>query len=249
MTLPSSPDALWLNVSPSFQRFDYKLLGCLVRHVEVAHWAYHQTPDEASSLEIAITLLHDYIKGQNRSIHLVGHGTAGLLGWLYARRYPNRVKSLTLLSVGVNPMLDWQSHYYSQLAMRPWGRQKVLAQMAITLFGHQAQPLLNGWIALLEKDLAQSLSPHSLFRREDLCPGRVPVPLLACGSTDDAIVTPEQLQGWKPWLKPEDRLWQCPGGRHFFHAVYPPLVANQILGFWGDTSFYGLPVVELEAVR
>lgn len=249
MTLPSSPDALWLNASPSFQRFDHKLLGGLVRHAEVAHWAYYQTPDEPSSLEVAVTLLHDHIKGYDRPIHLVGHGTAGLLGLLYARQNPHRVKSLTLLSVGVNPMADWQAHYYTQLAKQSCSRQTVLARMAITLFGHQAQPLIKGWIKLLEKDLAQSLSPHSLLTRHSLCPGRIAVPLLVCGSQDDAIVDPQQLQGWKPWLKPEDRLWLCPGGRHFFQAVYPQPVANQILNFWGVMASYMVPAVALETAR
>ncbi|MGF1568609.1 MAG: alpha/beta fold hydrolase [Nodosilinea sp.] len=249
MTPSTYPDALWLNVSPSFQRFDQKLLNHLVRHIEIAHWAYSQTPDEPSALEIAVTLLHDYIKGHNRPIHLIGHGTAGLLGLLYARQNPHRVKSLTLLSVGVNPMVDWQAHYYTQLEMLPCSRQQVLTQMAYTLFGHQAKPLTSGWVNLLEKDLAHSLSPHSLLKRVSLCPGSVTVPLLVCGSRDDAIVDPNQLQGWQPWLKPGDRLWQCPSGRHFFHAVHPQPVANQILSFWGATEPQSLHPMGLKAVH
>lgn len=230
----TTPDALWLNVSPSFQRFDHKLLGHLARYQEVKHWAYRQTPDEPTSLNIAQTLLHDYMKGHSRPIHLLGHGLGGLLGLLYARQYPDRVRSLTLLAVGVNPMIDWQAHYYAQLEKLPCSRQQVLTQMAYVLFGHQAQPLVQGWVKLLEQDLTLSPSPHSLLKRTSLCPGSVPVPLLVCGSLDDAIADPTQIQGWKPWLKPGDRLWQCSQGRHFFHATQAQAVARQVLDFWQE---------------
>jgi pimeloyl-ACP methyl ester carboxylesterase len=55
---------------------------------------------------------------------------------------------------------------------------------------------------------------------------------MVCGSEDDAVVDPVQIQGWQPWLKPGDRLWQCPGGRHFFHAAHPDVVAQEVLKFW-----------------
>jgi pimeloyl-ACP methyl ester carboxylesterase len=235
-----APDVLWLSVSPGFRRLDAKLLGLLARHLEIRHWAYCQTPDEPACLETALMLLHDYMQKQPHPVHLLGHGTSGMLGLLYARRYPHRVKSLTLLAVGVNPMLDWQSHYYQHLQTsfaqhrQGWGegdRTQVLQQMAHSLFGHQAKPLVKGWIRLLEQDLIHSPSPQSLLKRVSLCPGSVPMPLMVCGSRDDAIVDASQLEGWRPWLKPGDRLWQCAEGRHFFHAVHPQRVANQVLGF------------------
>ncbi|HIK45012.1 MAG TPA: alpha/beta fold hydrolase [Leptolyngbyaceae cyanobacterium M65_K2018_010] len=246
MTHPTTPDALWLNVSPAFQRFDQKLLSNLAPYVEVQHWAYRQSPDEPCSLEIALTLLQDYIKPQPHPIHLLGHGTGGLLGLLYARQQPHRVKSLTLLSVGVNPVVDWQAHYYAQLEKLPCSRRQVLAQMAYSLFGHQARPLVHGWVKLLEADLAHSPSPHSLFKRISLCPGSVPVPLLVCSSLDDTIVAPPQVQGWKPWLKGGDRLWQCPSGRHFFHANQPQRVAKEILNFWQINQAQLLQPIGLE---
>ncbi|PSN10717.1 hypothetical protein C7293_27055 [filamentous cyanobacterium CCT1] len=235
MTLSTFPDAVWLNVSPSFERFDHKLLGSLARHVEVAHWAYRQTPEEPSSLDIAVTLLHDYLKGHNRPVHLLGHGTGGLVGLLYARQNPHRVKSLTLLAVGVNPMVDWQAHYYAQLERLPCSRQRVLTQMVYSLLGHQARPLVPGWVNVLEQDLLHSVSPHSLLKRVSLCPGSVAVPLLVCGGEDDFVVDPTQIQGWQPWLKAGDRIALCPG-RHFFHSVHPHQVASQILSFWGTTE-------------
>ncbi|MBE9138427.1 alpha/beta hydrolase [Nodosilinea sp. LEGE 07088] len=247
MTLSTCPDALWLNASLSFERFDYKLLGCLARHVEVAQWAYRQTPDEPSCLDIAVTLLHDYLKGHNRPVHLMGHGTGGLVGLLYARQNPHRVKSLTLLSVGVNPMIDWQAHYYAQLERLPCPRSHLLTQMAYSLFGHQARPLVSGWVKLLEQDLLHSISPHSLLKRASLCPGSVAVPLLVCGGEEDAIIDLNQIRGWQPWLKTGDRIALFPG-RHFFHGVSPQPVAKRVLSFWEMTDHRLVAPQSLRAV-
>ncbi len=109
------PEALWLSVNPVFQRFEQPLLMALRDDRALCHWIYQQTPDEPSCLETALTLLHDYVKGCDRPLHLLGHSTGGLVGLLYARRYPQRVQSLTLLGVGVNPAVDWKAHYYTQL--------------------------------------------------------------------------------------------------------------------------------------
>jgi len=232
----NTPDALWVNVSAGFQCFDRRFLDHLAHFSEVSHWAYAQTVDEPCSLEIAVTLLHDYIKKCDRPLHLMGHGTGGLLALLYARRFPQRVKSLTLLGVGVNPAVDWQAHYYAQLELLHCKRSLVLAQMAYALFGNLPQPAVQRLVHMLKQDLAQSPSPHSLFKRVSICPEGVLVPLLVCGGGEDAIVDPTQIEAWRSWLKPEDRLWLCPGGRHFFQASHPHGVAHQILNFWGISS-------------
>jgi len=227
------PDALWLSVSPGFQWLSERFLNCLAKRYRVARWAYSQTPDEPGSLDVAVTLLQDYIKGLDRPIHLLGHGTAGLLGLLYAQQFPERVRSLSLLSVGVNPALDWQAYYYTLLETLPCRRERILAQMVRTLFGsHHSQPAMKDWIGLLEQDLMHSPTPHSPLGRVNLCAGGVAVPLLICGGSNDAILDDSQLQGWGSWLKDGDRLWQCPSGRHFFHGDYPHAVSNQILNFW-----------------
>jgi pimeloyl-ACP methyl ester carboxylesterase len=137
-----SPDALWVNVSPALRRFDRPLLNVLSRQVAIAEWQYYQTADEPTSLEVALVLLHDYVQKcvseaseqEFQPLHLLGHGTGGLLAWLYARRYPERVRSLTLLSVGAYPAVDWQAHYYAQLQFLPCCREALLTQMVYTLY-------------------------------------------------------------------------------------------------------------------
>jgi pimeloyl-ACP methyl ester carboxylesterase len=230
------PDTLFLNVSPRFKKFNHPLLLYLSKHGTIAQWEYQQTLDEPISLEVALTLLHDYLKQFDRPIHLLGHSTSGLLGLLYARRYPERVKSLTLLSVGVHPTIDWQAHYYVTLKMLPCTREIILAQMVYNLFGYKRKSEIRSWVEILKRDLSTSLSPHTLFQRVSIPPGGVSVPLFVSGSQNDVIVDIHQLQGWKSWLKEGDRLWECSEGRHFFHYLYPQQLGDEILHFWESIS-------------
>ena len=226
------PDAIWINVSPSLRRFHRPLLKLLSRHVTLAEWQYNQTEDEPTSLTIALGLLHDYIERYNRPLHLLGHGTGGLLASLYARHYPERVKSLCLLSVGAYPAIDWQAHYYVQLGLLPCSRDRVLTQTAHNLFGSHSPPVIEEFVRILEKDLRTSLSPHSLYRRVNLFPSEFSAPVWIGRGEKDVVIDPNLFYGWEPWIGDGDRLWECPHGRYFFHHTYPQLVKRQILNFW-----------------
>ncbi|MBD1909786.1 MULTISPECIES: alpha/beta hydrolase [unclassified Leptolyngbya] len=235
--MPHSSDALWLNVSPSLQGFDRPLLRCLSRATSLAQWEYQQTPDEPTSFAIALVLLHDYLKSRDRPIHLLGHGISGLLGLLYAQRHPERVRSLTLLSVGAHPAVDWQAHYYAQRRLLPCAQQTVLRQMVYSLLRCPSKDTIESFVKVLEQDLYSSLSPHNLFRTTNLLPITVSVPLLVCGSVDDGIIGLNQLQKWQHHFEhPASHLWMCPGGRYFFHYFYPQQVSEQITKFWRTAS-------------
>lgn len=246
--MPDSLDALWLSTSTSFKGFDRALLKYLSQQFTVAQWEYDQIPDEANSLEKALVLLHDYLKSRPEPIHLMGHSTGGLLGLLYARRYPERVQSLTLLSVGAHPAIDWQTHYYKLRQLLPCSRERVLTQMVGALFGVQERSMVHYLTNLLEQDLDRSLSPHTLLKCASIPPGDVPVPLLVCGSADDTVIDRNELQRWQPWLKSRDRLWICPKGRYFFHYFYPKPVAKQIFSFWQQSELTRPDVNELTGV-
>lgn len=227
-----SPHVLWLSVSPSLKRFDRPLIRVLAQHTVLAHWEYLATPDEPCSLDLALEVLHNYLHGCDRPPHVVGHGLSGWLGLEYARRYPEQVASLTLLGVGVYPAVDWQAHYYAQRRLLPCSQWMLLTQMVRNLFGPAVRPIVKELVDALAQDLETSPSPHSLLYRHCVPPGGSPVPLLVCGSANDVVADPHQLQGWQPWLKPGDRLWMFPSGYHFFHYFFPHEVQWQVLRFW-----------------
>jgi pimeloyl-ACP methyl ester carboxylesterase len=232
----NSDDVLWLSASPSLQYFDRPLLHYLSESVPVRLWEYQQTQDEACCLDSAVELLHDYLKQRDRPIHLIGHSTSGLIGLIYARRYPQKVSSLTLLAVGLPSAINWQAHYYTHLAAFPWTRKQVLTQMVGDMLGYKNKYITPKFLSYFEDDLAFSPSPHSLFKTVDLSDESVEVPLLLCSSKTDFVVSPLVMRRWLKFLKKGDRLWECRGGRHFFHYFYPQQVGEEILKFWYSLS-------------
>jgi pimeloyl-ACP methyl ester carboxylesterase len=237
----STPQVLWLNTSPSLQRFDQPLLRYISKSITTSRWEYHQTQDEPCCFNAALTLLHDYLKDCDYPVHLAGHGTGGLLGLLYARKYPEYVSSLSLLSVGVHPAVDWQAHYYVHRQLLTCSRDAILTQMATHLFGQQKQFAMGKLRRLLKQDLDHALSPHTLFRRVSIPTGNVAVPLMVCGGEDDIVIDPNHLQGWRDHFKSGDRLWVCPDSGYFFHCFQPEAVGQQLLEFWDSVSALSNP--------
>ncbi|MEM9979854.1 MAG: alpha/beta fold hydrolase, partial [Cyanobacteria bacterium P01_D01_bin.2] len=158
------PSALWLTVSPALKRFDQRLLCRLSKRLSIARWEYMQTADEPCCLHIAIDLLHGYLQkhcSQTR-VHLVGHGLSGVVAWLYAQRYPEHVRSLTLLSVNANPAVNWQAHYYALRQLLPCSSEIVLDKMVRMLFGSCSYDITRILIQILEQDIDTGLALHSL---------------------------------------------------------------------------------------
>jgi len=230
--MSNSLDVLWLNASPSLKGFDRPLLQYLCGHVKIAQWEYCQTQDEASCLVKAVTLLHDYLKFRDRPIHLSGHGMGGVIGLTYARLYPERVQSLTLLAVAAQPAVTWQAHYYVQRQLFPCSRERLLVQTVRSLFGEKAPYPIKDLVRALDRDLVNSPSLHSLFKLVNLPRGGVSMPLMVCGIKTDPVVDSSALKEWLAWFKQGDYLWECPEVRHFFHYFYPQQVGEQLLSFW-----------------
>ncbi|MFM9266738.1 alpha/beta fold hydrolase [Tychonema sp. BBK16] len=228
----TSDDVLWLSSSPSLQIFDRSLLHYLNQSVPIQIWEYEQTEDEGCSLDVAVELLHHYLKFRDRPIHLIGHSTSGLIGLMYARRYPHKVSSLGLLAVGLPSNINWQAHYYTHLSAFPWSREQILSQMVSDMLGEQNQYVNHRFVSYFEEDLALSPSPNSLFGMSNLKDEGVEVPLLLCSSKTDFVVSPILMRRWLKFLKKGDRLWKCKDGRHFFHHFYPEQVGEEILNFW-----------------
>jgi len=228
----SSPDGLWLSVNPSLKQFDWSLLKRLNRQAEIHSWDYSQTPDEPCDLAGAIALLHEYMQGLSKPIHLMGHSLSGIVALMYTRQFPEQVQSLTLLSVGAEPEVSWHRHYYALRTLLHCDRTVVLKQMVRLLFGSCPPAKLAQLAQILGDVLDQELAPHSLKSYEGLVAGSVSVPLLVCHGGQDVILDPNSQIQWNSFLKSGDRLWRCSEGRHFFHYEQPQLTSQEILKFW-----------------
>ncbi|MGB7251627.1 MAG: alpha/beta hydrolase [Phormidesmis sp.] len=252
-------DVLWLSVSPSLKCFDQRLLSQLAKVAPVRRWEYCQTPDEPCCIESVIETLHDYIShrvaleassGQrDHKLHLLGHGVSGTVALLYARRYPQHVASLSLLSVSAMPAVNWQAHYYALRQLLPCSREIVLAQMARLMFGDRPIRFAKALSQLLVRDLDSHFTLHSLANRKKISPGGADVPLLVCNGQTDRLTSPNSLAhnsaqleiSWEEWLKPGDRSWLCPDGNYFFHFHHPAIVANRIADYWQQVSVTRTP--------
>jgi pimeloyl-ACP methyl ester carboxylesterase len=229
---------IWLSASPSLRWVDQPVLRYLARTNQIVRWEYFQSLDEASSLDTAVELLHEYILSQRTDaadkskVHLAGHGISGVVGLLYARRFPHSVCSLSLLSVAVQPAATWHTHYYVQRHLLPYCRSRLLAQFVGSLFGKIPIHLVNSFVNALERDLEASPNNHSLFHLMNLPKGGIDAPLLIGGSLTDPVASPDTLHEWQPYLKESDAMWIYPKGRHFFHYFHPQAVSNRIQSFW-----------------
>lgn len=236
----SNPSALFIGVSQGLQYLNLPLSRVLSRHSTMACWDYHQELDDSCDLETPITLLYDYLKNRSESIHLIGHGIGGVISQIFAHRYPERIRTLTLLAVSPQPGLTWHTHFYIQRKLFPCERSRLLLHSAKTLSaGHLCQPQLERLAAGLAMDLDSSPIPHSLLTLTVLPEITLTVPTLICLDTHDPVVDPTFQAMWTKYLRPIDVMWSISTGSHFFHYFSPQLLADQITAFWHsheDTS-------------
>jgi pimeloyl-ACP methyl ester carboxylesterase len=226
------PKFLWVSASPSLNCFHRRLLNHLAKFVAIEFWEYYQTLDEGSSINSAISLLHEYLLNLDEPVHLIGHGIGGVVALGYARIYPDRVQSLALLSVPAQPAIDWHSYYYARLRSSPCTREQTLGSIASQLAPYNCAHRVRALVDRLAQDLVEAPSNNSLFRLDILAEGGVEMPLLVCGSQDDPIVTMPDLSAWSNYFKPMDIIWQSAIGGHFFHHFDSEPVSRQIQRFW-----------------
>ncbi|BAZ44972.1 hypothetical protein NIES4102_19890 [Chondrocystis sp. NIES-4102] len=223
---------VWINANPNFKHFESRIIRSISQQIPLTYWEYQQEQDEASSIDIALDLLNDYLSSNSQAVDLIGHGVGGILSLLYARRYPDKVKSLTLLAVGYNPGCDWQAHYYQMRKLLPCSQEIILSRLVQMMFGEQDRANTLKLVKILQKDLLNAPTSHSLFQPATIDVGGVSMPLMVCGSENDGIVDRFELGRWSECLKPEDTIWINPLGHHFFHYFFPEQTSQQILKFW-----------------
>jgi pimeloyl-ACP methyl ester carboxylesterase len=223
---------LWVSASPSLKYFHRRLLNHLSKVVKIEFWEYYQTLDESSSIDGAVKLLQEYLSNSADPIHLIGHGIGGTIALGYARLYPNTVASLTLLSVAVQPGINWHSYYYDRLWSLPYARSSILKLISSELFPDTCARHVGDLVERMERDLVEAPSNHSLFRLGTLAEGGIEIPMMICGSQDDPVITAPDLTSWRSYLKSTDKIWCSSTGGHFFHHVHFELVSYQLQYFW-----------------
>ena len=229
---------LWLSVSPYLKCFNRRLLSRLVKVASIRQWEYCQSVDEPCCVDSAVRALHEYVSERamfearsgnpNYRVHLLGHGVSGVVALLYARQHPERVASLTLLSVNAMPAVNWQAHYYAMRRLLPCSREIILTQMVRTLFDNQPIRFSKALMQLLSKDLDSNLTFHSLAHNTQIREGATEVPLLVCNGERDSIVGNQGQVQWHEVMKESDLIWHCPDGKHFFHFHHAEATANVI---------------------
>lgn len=227
-----SCDAVWVSGSPSLRCLSTPLINKLIESTNIFGWEYIQSIDESACMDTAIELLHSYLKTKNVPVHLMGHGIGGTIALIFARQYPQYVKSLTLLSVAAQPAKTWHVNYYQQRQIYTLNQSEALLNTLHNVFRDKFPCRRHNLINNFYQDLENLPLMHSLFQLEQLPFGGVSMPLMICGGQIDMILGYPDLYEWKKYLKSEDVLWKCPQGGHFFHYFYPEIVSQQILYFW-----------------
>ncbi len=239
---------LWVSVSPSLKCFDVPLLRALMVNRTIApaiapaiaesiapsiqQWDYEQTLDEACSFEEAIALLVSYLQGCDRPVHLAGHGLSGVVAMMATARCSEKVRSLALLGTAILPGLTWQAHYYLQRFMTPCSQSRILANCARSLWGPTSPYSIRSLVRVLEKDLLLAPSPHSLYEVRTLDSVEISVPKFVAGGEQDFVISPAVFHLWDEQMKPGDRLYEIPGGSHFFQVKFADDLARELIQFW-----------------
>ncbi|NJK34510.1 MAG: alpha/beta hydrolase [Oscillatoriales cyanobacterium SM2_2_1] len=231
------PNAVFLTAHPSGDRLDLPLIRYLCRDYGISQWSYfHASEDSECSIDEAMTYLSEYLETLAKPVHLIGHGTGGMLAAVYAQQRPDRVRSLTLLSVATNMAHSWIGLYYQHFWRRPCCRAAAMMQIAEALCDSGDREGTRRFAALLHRDLRLGFSVHSPMGLASYPAAQVTVPLLVCGSADDVVVPPHALRQWERLFKKGDRLHLVSRGRHFFHFQSPTEVGEVIQDFWRKLS-------------
>ena len=238
-------DVVWVSASPSLRFLSTPLINKLIKYTNIFGWEYVQSMDEPACIDTAVELLHNYIKTKDAPIHLIGHGIGGTIALILARQYPHLVKSLTLLSVAAEPAKTWHVNYYQQRQIYTLSQTEALFNTLNNIFRDKYPRCPQALIDNFYRDLENLPLMHSLLQIEKLTASGVSMPLMVCGGQIDMILGYPDLYEWKKYLKPEDTLWKCPQGGHFFHYFYPEIVSQQILHFWRS---YQLEVVQKQVM-
>ena len=208
---------LWIDLQPSLYCLFKRTAHSLGQRYDVKRWSFEHDPDESCDIDIAHALLKQTIEKSIVPVHLVGHGISGTIAYLYAKKYPKNISSVSLLSVDSNSNNQWTTHYQSMRSQLPCSRYHILSHLSRLLIDTHAEHVHTIISRLLAKCLDSDFVNGSIIgntKIENLSKSEIPTLVINGGK--DFVVDPCSFNRWKVNLKPGDCYQQIVGGRHFF---------------------------------
>ena len=224
---------LWIDLQPTLHCLNKRVAQLLSRTFSVQRWSFQHDLDESCSVATVHDLLRQTLVASPEPMHLVGHGISGTVACLFAEKYPDLVKSLTLLSVDTLSANHWSSHYLDMRSQLPSSRQAILRHLSSLLFSHQNPRAVEVLPCLLAKCLDNEFTQGSIVNQQHIPDLNSPkeVPTFVLNGESDFVVDTNSRDRWSKSLKSGDRFVCMEKGRHFFQFDQSQHVAQLITAF------------------
>ena len=224
---------LWIDLQPTLHCLNKRVAQLLSRSFAVQRWSFQHDLDESCSVATVHDLLRQTLVASPEPVHLVGHGVSGTIACLFAEKYPDLVKSLTLLSVDTLSANHWSSHYLDLRSQLPSSRQAILSHLSSLLFSNHNPRAAEVFPCLLAKCLDTEFVQGSIFNQQHISNLKAPekVPTFVLNGEYDFVVDANSLDRWAKTLKSGDRFVCMKKGRHFFQFDQSQQVAQLITAF------------------
>ena len=223
---------LWIDLQPTLHCLNKRVSQLLSRSFAVQRWSFQHDLDESCSVDTVHELLNQTLLASSESMHLIGHGISGTIACLFAEKYPELVKSLTLLSVDTVSANHWSSHYLDMRSQFPASRKAILSHLSSLLFSNHDSRAFEALPCLLAKCLDTEFIQGSIVNHQTIDNLHVPkVPTFILNGENDFVVDSNSRQRWSEALKSGDRHVTIKRGRHFFHFDNSQQVAQLITAF------------------
>ena len=208
---------LWIDLQPSLYCLFKRTAQTLGQRFGVRRWSFEHDPDESCDVDVIHYFLKQTIENSPEPVHLVGHGLSGTVAYLYAKKYPKNIASISLLSVDIHSNNQWTSHYQSMRSQLPCSRFHILSHLSRLLIDTHADHVQNIISRLLAKCLDNDFVSGSIVQNNEIENlGKISIPTLIINGGKDFVVDNHCRKRWEEHLKPGDCYRQINNGRHFF---------------------------------
>ena len=208
---------VWVDLQPSLYCLFKRTAQALSQQYGVKRWSFEHDLDESCDVDIIHALLKQTVENSSEPVHLVGHGISGSVAYLYAKKYPKNISSVSLLSVDVQSSNQWTSHYQSMRSQLPCSRFHILSHLSRLLIDTHADHVQIIIARLLAKCLDNDFVSGSIVGQtqiENL--DQIKVPVLVINGSKDFVIDQCSYERWQQYLKPGDCYQRMNSGRHFF---------------------------------